>query len=676
MTARNDMPASDRATAPAASPAAVPEGNSATPAKAGLELPFDPLRLVAAVLRKWYWIALCGAVLAAGMGALGYHKFDSQFTATAQLMRQESAGTFRASELGEPFKPRQLSVPTLVSLMKSPAVLLGVSEQTQPRLSAGAILRGLTITPERNTDLITVAFKSSRSGAAALRVLNLFGAEVVRLTRELQAQEATEVNRLLKQQLAKTDEELHKINEELLAFSKEAGVISVDKEMDAYLGQLGNVEIRFEAARIEYETLDMKIHALEKELAEHNPLVERVQAAREKLAALRAEFTERNPSVEDQKEVVADLEKQLTNTPLQAVAPRAGDTGLAVSFYQELVSLRTQKEVLAASLEKLKTVRAGVETKLQSLPEKGMQYAHIKSRQQSLESAQSLLASRQREAQIYEDNPPGYYRFFDAKPDEVEVTSRAKKTILVAVAGGVLGVMFSLGLICLVESLDDRIKTPADARRATRLPLLASLPPLATLDATEQDSWAFRTWMALQSRLSDGARQAIVCGFAASTAGEGVSTWIDLLARAASSREAAVVAITNGAAGAGPAMRLEDALRAPSQLPARPGSVTWLRLEPDWRWDAPRRALWQDACREWQHRPGMVILLELKGIDLPESLLLAESLPQIIWVMGVGIARSRSTSRRLDTLRNARCRFAGAVLNREQKLFPWMKAGR
>ena len=345
--------------------------------------------------------------------------------------------------------------------------------------------------------------------------------------------------------------------------------------------------------------------------------------------------------MEDQKEVVADLEKQLTNTPLQAVAPRAGDTGLAVSFYQELVSLRTQKEVLAASLEKLKTVRAGVETKLQSLPEKGMQYAHIKSRQQSLESAQSLLASRQREAQIYEDNPPGYYRFFDAKPDEVEVTSRAKKTILVAVAGGVLGVMFSLGLICLVESLDDRIKTPADARRATRLPLLASLPPLATLDATEQDSWAFRTWMALQSRLSDGARQAIVCGFAASTAGEGVSTWIDLLARAASSREAAVVAITNGAAGAGPAMRLEDALRAPSQLPARPGSVTWLRLEPDWRWDAPRRALWQDACREWQHRPGMVILLELKGIDLPESLLLAESLPQIIWVMGVGIARSR-----------------------------------
>ena len=93
-------------------------------------------------------------------------------------MRQEMSGSFRSSESGETFKPRQVSVPTLVSLMKSATLLQRVSEQTQPRLAPRAILGDLTITPERNTDLITVTFRSTRSAEAALRVLNTLGAEV------------------------------------------------------------------------------------------------------------------------------------------------------------------------------------------------------------------------------------------------------------------------------------------------------------------------------------------------------------------------------------------------------------------------------------------------------------------------------------------------------------------
>lgn len=660
-----------------ANQAPAPEAAGLPPAKAQFDLPFDPLRLVAAILRKWYWLVLGGALLAALGGSLGYLKFEAQYTATAQLMRQETAGTFRASELGEPFKPRQLSVPTLVSLMKSPAVLQGVSEQTKPRLSQQAILGGVTITPERNTDLITVDFKSTRSAALAVRVLNLFGAEVVRMTRELQAQEAIEVNRLLKQELAKTDEELHKMNEELLAFAKESGVVSVDKEMDAYLSKLGNLDLRYEATRIDYETLDMKIHSLEKELSEHNPLRERVQVASDRLAEMRAQLTDTNPALEDQKDRVAELEKQLREAPNQSIAaPRPGDSGLAVSFYQELVSLRTQKEVFAAQLEKLKTVRVDLEEKLRGLPEKGMQYARIKAKQQSLETAQSLLASRQREAQIYEDNPPGYYRFFEAKPEDIQVVTRAKKLILVTVAGGVLGVMFSLVVVCLVESLDDRIKTVADAGRATKLPLLATLPELGAQGAAEPGGWAFRVWMALRARLDHGANQSVICGFVASSRGEGVSTWIELLARAASLREATALAVTNRAPGGGATFRLAEALLNPAGLPLKPGSVTWLLMAEDWRWDATRRSLWQTACEQWQRANGLVLLVELKDADQPETLLMAEALPQLIWVAAGGQSRAQLTTQRLQVLRDAHCRFAGLVLNREKKLFPWSKADR
>ena len=641
------------------------------PVKKGAGLPFDPWRLLAALLRRWCLILIAGAALAALGGLAGFLKFTTGYKAGAQLMRQESSANFRASELGEPFKPRQLSVPTLVSFMKSPAVLQRVAEQAQ--LPARAIAGGLTITPERNTDLITLSVASTRSAQTAVRVLNAFGNEVVRLTKDMQSQEATEVNRLLKRQLAKAEDDLRAVNRELLDFSRQAGLINVDKEIDAYLRSLGDMDMRYETTRIEYETLDLKINALERELAASNPQAERVQVAREKLTEMLQQYTEANPLVQEQKAAVAELEARLKEGETKPIAPpRQGEGGLATSFYAELVNLKTHKQVIAAQLEQLKTVRAGVEEKLRGLPEKGMQLARIKARQQSLETGQSLLASRQREAQLYEENAFGYYRFFDAKLDEVEVAGRSSKLILLTVVGGVLGAFFAIAFVCLVESLDDRIKTAADLKRLTKLPLLASLPELDSLDAVAQANWAFRTWLALQSKFVTGPRREVVCGFVSANGHEGCSTWVELLGRAASQRNEAVLVVTNRAPVNGSTMPLDEALAHPSSVTITPGRAQWLIAPADWRWDSAQRLQWESALGTWSRSGGLVALVELTAADQPETLLFAEEMPQLIWRAGSGVARGRETSERLQTFQHAGCRFAGAVLNREVKLFPWL----
>jgi len=586
-------------------------------------------------------------------------------------MRQESSVTFRASELGEPFKPRQLSVPTLVSFMKSPAVLQRVAEQTQ--LPARSIAPGLKITPERNTDLINLAFATTRSAQTAVRVLNAFGNEVVRLTHEMQAREAAEMNRLLKQQLAKAEDDLRAVNRELLNFAQQAGLISADKEIDAYLHSLGDLDMRCETTRIDYETLDLKINALERELASNNPLTERVQVARDKLAELLQQYTEANPLVEEQKATVTELEARLKEAEAKPLAaPRQGESGLATTFYAELLGLKTQKEVTAAQLEKLKTVRARLEEKLRGLPEKGMQLARIKARQQSLEASQSLLASRQREAQLYEDNPLDYYRFFESKLDEVDRTGRSKKLILLALVGSVLGAFFTAAFVCLVESLDDRIKTTADLRRVSKLPLLATLTDLDALDAVAQSNWAFRTWLALQARLVPGPRREVVCGLVSANGHEGCSTWVELLARAASQRNEAVLAVTNRAPLNGSTTPLAEALAHPVCVAVTLGRIQWLITPPDWRWDTQRRRQWQSAVDAWSRTEGLVVLVEVGATDQPETLLFAEELPQLIWLAGSGIARARGTTERLQNFQHAGCRFAGAALNREVKLFPWL----
>ena len=90
---------------------------------AAKSLPFDPLRLVAAVARKWKWLPLAGAALALPIFLYGFFKFQTGYTVKVQLIRAEVTTTIRQSQLGDAFKPLQVNVGTLVSVMQSPNLL-------------------------------------------------------------------------------------------------------------------------------------------------------------------------------------------------------------------------------------------------------------------------------------------------------------------------------------------------------------------------------------------------------------------------------------------------------------------------------------------------------------------------------------------------------------------------
>src|SRR5207248_6652371 len=57
---------------------------------------------------------------------------------------------------------------------------------------------------------------------------------------------------------------------------------------------------------------------------------------------------------------------------------------------------------------------------------------------------------------------------------------------------------------------------------------------LKRMDDGQKAQWAFRAWTMLQGRLSPSANHGLVCGITSSAAREGRSTWIGLLAEAAS----------------------------------------------------------------------------------------------------------------------------------------------
>ena len=84
-------------------------------------------------------------------------------------------------------------------------------------------------------------------------------------------------------------------------------------------------------------------------------------------------------------------------------------------------------------------------------------------------------------------------------------------------------------------------------------------------------------------------------------------------------------------------------------------------------WDLAHRRAWQNTLAQMSRMDSLVLLVELPPASVPEAVLLAESLPQVIWLADSGRASGRETREQLQTLRHAKCRLVGAVLNHQPK---------
>ncbi|HVV01437.1 MAG TPA: polysaccharide biosynthesis/export family protein, partial [Verrucomicrobiae bacterium] len=216
----------------------------------------------------------------------------------------------------------------------------------------------------------------------------------------------------------------------------------------------------------------------------------------------------------------------------------------------------------------------------------------------------------------------------------------------------------------------------------------------------------------------------LVCGITSSSTKEGRSTWISLLAEAASLTGFRVLTIATKPspthvspdepfeesmgesafdlrvpANNGKAKKAEppangnqhsaaaqngsalaaNVLTSPSKVTEQltgPNSQPVVHIPlPGWVWNLERRKQWREALNHWRSIDNLVILVELPPADVAEAVLLGSNLPNLVWLTHSGKANASETRSQLETLRHARCNLVGAVLNREpavplKKRFP------
>ncbi|MEO5802046.1 MAG: polysaccharide biosynthesis/export family protein [Verrucomicrobiota bacterium] len=639
-----------------------------------IRLPFDPIRLLGALKRRWYlWMGV-GALLL--MGGILWTVFAQRSLVALQLMRREVPTLFRGGENGEGFKLQQYSEQTLAALVKTPEVLKRTAAKANPPVDAGKLYLNLTVLPERETDLVTLVLKGTSKPKDAANLLNLYADEFVRFTQEMQAKEAESMVAYVGEKLGKVEIELAVVDAEMKKLPAEARVVNSDKLTETLLTQLSELEIKYELARMDLE--------------HNNPVSDNLQAARAELAGLLVKYTEAHPLVQDQQIKIKTLEAQLAKGGTNLIQFGAS-TGARTSD-----ALLAQTQTLSKQSEQLRVLRDQVRNKLNGLSENSLNYAMIKSRFQFLEALRGQLASRQREAQLFAESALGYFRVFTpASADRVATKAHFRKGFLLSVVAAIFAMICTAALIVIVEIFDDRLKTAADVTRVTDLPVLGTMGDLNQMDAAAQNAWAFRTWTIIKGKLTGSQAQGMVCGFISATHGEGRTTWINLLIKTANQRGLRVLTVATkptdeppihpheAAEGSSEEEKPELVSTSTTLTPSAfsfPAQVTQQLNDPNahsivhiplpgWVWNLERRGQWQTALDHWRQIENLVLLVELPPASEPESVLLAENVPQIIWLTDSGKATVQETRFHLETLRHAGCNMVGAVLNHEPSSF-------
>ena len=581
------------------------------------------------LLRHWRWPTIAGAALAVAGLLFGLLHWKSTYTAPAQVMSYNSPN---ATEI---FGEREVSPQTLISVLRSPELLQAAGAQAQPPVSGASLAACLSIMPDHNSDIIVVTV-TDRKSPTAMELVNLYAKEAVRFTQQLQAKSAGEMDQFISEQLTNVDTEI--------------------SALDRAAGALPSLAL--------FET--------NAAMSSSASLPAQLQTAREDLVQLLVKYTDAHPLVQEKKAEIAAIEDLL------ATNARGAGTNSLIPYAGGPLSGENDPLIVRSKLEVLEHTRLA-------------------------------LLDKQQAVRAFEANPPGFCRLLaPATVRDLVTHSRRAKVFFLSVFAAVLGMVGGAAAVLLVEVADDRLKTPADVRRVTHLPVLAVGGDLARLNENERYDWAFRTWTRLQGRLSPSPNHGLVLGVTSAGCGEGRSTWVRLLAEAASllgfrvltiatrpsprdweAREA-VAAGTNGKwppeisdSNSEPNPEPEEAsvamtsgsnvLATPAEVAERltgPNSQPVVHIPlPGWVWNLERRKQWREALQHWSQIENVVILVELPAASVPEAVLLAENLPNVVWLTASGQAGAIETSEQLETLRHARCRLAGAVLNRAPESF-------
>jgi protein involved in polysaccharide export with SLBB domain/capsular polysaccharide biosynthesis protein len=576
----------------------------------------------------------------------------------------------------------------VAALARSDLVVLRVARELGLADAGDAVASLSEVSSLPAPGLISIRARG-RSPTQVVRLANVYGEQAVAAAQELAEVRGSETRRQIQQKLIAVDEELAQASRQWAEFQRRTTGTDFDGESAAPVRLLTELDRKAEGTRGHLAACDLQIQSLGREIAKLTPAL---VTAREALAQALMRYTEEHPKVKELQAAVESLEAQIVaRGAVDDPGIAAWNSPAAVGLYTRVIELKSQKATLINDLEALILQRQQVQAQVKSMPDDQAEHVRLKSQFEALKDQRFVLARRLQETQLTQGTGVLGVRIIEpASRETLSWSDKLKTGVRFGCVSAIMGLFAAALLAIVLPDARRRIRSEGELAEVTQLPVLGTLGDLARMTPLERERWAFRAFTAIRGRLTGTNRDALICGITSATHGEGRSTWINLLAEAADKQGFQVVTISAAhppneiepgavpdvpvslSTGAEPARLLPDIgrLAPPQPLQRRDAALPVASA-----WNADHRNQWQQALQQWQSRERLIVFVELPPASMPEAVLLAEGLPNLIWLCCKGTVRTSETRQHLGTLRLARSNLVGCVLNRTARAAGMVLAG-
>lgn len=433
-------------------------------------LPLDPIRLLYGVRQRWLWFVVLPLLLALIGWVVGMIKSTDRYSVSLQLIKSEVSSAMQTSDVGQVFKPRELSDDTLLSTTYSTEVFERTAARLDPPRSPREVKGMVEIVKQRNTALFYLTAHSRTSAKDAIVTVTIWADEVIRFTNNLQREEARQMKSFISEQLDTIEAQLKKVNDQILDFARENQFVDADSQTSSALAALDALRNQLANTRIAVETKGVQIERYRQELRAQSPLEGELKRKKEELNYLRGRYTDANPLVKEKLYEIEYLQKQLkasASGPIEQLKDFTGSP-LGNNLYLEVIALENERSQLERMQADLERRLESSEAMVAKLPEQALRLNELKSRRDQLIRSQSILESRRKEAAFYESKAPGYWQVFQ-KPyiSEVVNSSQNSKSLLLSLLGLLSGLGLALLLAIVHEALQEGLRTPIEAAIAS-----------------------------------------------------------------------------------------------------------------------------------------------------------------------------------------------------------------
>jgi len=459
---------------------------------------------------RWPAIATFASVIGASIAYLAFA--PPLYKVTARLMLDDKKVS--VSELGRDLSQLPSGAPggpspiaNQAELVRSQRVLKRAvgkifpqgADSSQGKLVTKELKKGLKVKIVPATNILEISYQG-RDAALATRLLNAVSQTMVQESTEAIRSEAKSVREFLELEVPKQRTAAEAAEAAENKYRQTSGIISFEEQTKSLVESLATLEDQERVLSAQLQEAKAGVNALQ-EITNSSTLKnayaagrigqdEELKDLRTKLADLdtklvnaRARFTDNNPTIISLVRE-RDALRAIYNKKLSRVLPRnqtvtpaniASDE-LSQNLTSKFIVGETERLALEKKLRVVQTERGQLQNRLTQLPIKQQPLAALTRQREEATTSLKLLQSKLEEARIAEAQLLGNMRIIEQAQPPSSPASPNNKVVLVLAT--VFGTILAVGVVLLLEVMDNTVHDASEAEELMKLPLLGILPKL------------------------------------------------------------------------------------------------------------------------------------------------------------------------------------------------------